>query len=294
MTHKRHVQGYMEFEKAVRFSFLTKRWFPGTHVEKRMGTAQQAKAYCTKDESRAPAGETGEYGNISTVSKGARTDLTAATDSILQGKRMRDVALENPATFVKYSRGLSEFAKFAAPPMVEIPKTCYIFWGEPGSGKSTRAFELADKDFYVPEVNNAGKYSFENYDGQAWLLLEEFDGSQLPSGELKKIMDKWPCTLPGRGYSKQGRHSGVILTSNVNPASWYKGEHDWPAIRRRCAEVWEYTRNWCSIYKAPIEAHTNPEQIENPYRPAAAAAAPNFIPPNINNIPVIDLSQDDE
>lgn len=264
-------------------------------MEKRKGTGKQASDYCKKEESRAPDGIHDELGALAGVSQGARTDLATATESILQGKRMRDVALENPTTFVKFHKGLKEFAKVASAQPAVTERTCYIFWGVPGSGKSTRAFELANDDFYVPEVNNAGRFSFENYDGQKWLLLEEFDGSQLSSADLKKIMDKWPCTLPGRGCSVPGLHHGVILTSNVNPAYWYKGEHDWSAIRRRCAEVWEYTLNWCSVYKAPISASTVPEQIVNPYRPAAAPpAAPNFVPPQIPPpivIPVIDLTQ---
>ena len=50
-TGRTHVQGYSEFRSGVRWSTIQRR-LPGAHCESRRGSAEEAKAYCTKEETR--------------------------------------------------------------------------------------------------------------------------------------------------------------------------------------------------------------------------------------------------
>lgn len=60
MNGTHHLQGYVEFDKKVRMSFV-KKFMPRAHLERRRGTAIQAAAYCMKE------GSYQQYGMMSCV-----------------------------------------------------------------------------------------------------------------------------------------------------------------------------------------------------------------------------------
>jgi hypothetical protein len=64
----RHLQGYIEFPSRRRFTQV-RNALDGCHIEPRRGSAIQAKEYACKD------GDFMEYGTMSKMSKGTRSDL---------------------------------------------------------------------------------------------------------------------------------------------------------------------------------------------------------------------------
>lgn len=252
--HGFHLQFYVEFEKKVKLSTLKNVFSKRIHWEVRKGTSEQADDYCGKDDTRVVDGITWKKGERSKVTKGMRGDLESVKEMALSGKKRKDIAMEHMGTFVKYHRGIDAWANAVGISLDEDVKsweerTCHVFYGPSGTGKSLAAdFEMNGGSVYLPEQNAQGMLSFENYSGQQWILLDDFEPKTLSAGVLKRMMDNRPCTLPGRGVARQARHKGVIITTNWNPQTWTEGAQqnvDWEALSRRCKTVWNCgTERW--------------------------------------------------
>lgn len=208
-----HLQCYIEFEKRVRFSQV-KALLPGWHLERRRGTAAEAADYCRK------GGDYTEQGAISR-GQGHRSDLDRATAAILDGRSLREVALEQPGVFVRYHGGLQRLRET----VITVHNPCtlvdpiwrwdpielsgsHIFWGPPGSGKTEYAKFLLPKALFVTHMDDLGKFDATVYSGiifddmsflhlprEAQIHLVDFDNprsihvrykvANIPSGTLK-------------------------------------------------------------------------------------------------------------
>lgn len=123
-TAKPHIQGFVVFNKNVTGKRLIESFKEfmnkhACHIDKMKGTIEQSEAYCSKAETRAPGCDPFTWGTKKTNRQGKRTDLEEATASIREmgqslpaGKKMRLLARNaaHSSTFVKYHRGLQEFA----------------------------------------------------------------------------------------------------------------------------------------------------------------------------------------
>lgn len=252
-----HLQGYVEFKKKIKLTTLKNNFNERIHWEVRKGTAEEAWHYAWKDmdctkfplkgpnEMRYPDTRW-KHGDITKVSKGSRSDLEAVKNMVLSGKKRKEIAMENAGAYMKYHRGIDAWAQ-----AVEInidddvsefhKRECYIFYGMAGSGKTLSAKRLMYGDsYYTPQKNAQGQYSFETYRGEKWLFLDEYEPKCLDCSTLKSIMDGGRCVLPARGTgnSRPGKHIGVVITSNLDPETWYKETVHWKAISRRCKQVW--------------------------------------------------------
>jgi len=239
---RHHFQGYVEFEKRVRFSQLHK-LFSQVHWEQRKGTAAQARDYCKKLESRCVDGLVYDFGTISTTSQGKRTDLDAAVAIIQGGGSLKQVAREMPSQYVLFHRGLTSLSEALAEerPLGE-PREIIIIWGERGTGKSYFAHHLFGDSLYLPDRNNSGKLSFETYNQEKTLFLDEFTGKEnLSLSDVKLICDRHKVNLPGRGKSVAGNYDRVILVSNIDPFRWYDNGPDayWNPMKRRIAAMYQ-------------------------------------------------------
>lgn len=264
-----HLQGYVEFDRRVKMSTLKNIFSKRIHWEKRRGNSQQARDYCSKEDTRVPDGLRWELGNRSiTTGPGQRTDLLELEKDIKAGKKRKELAESHGVAFMKYHKGIEALADALDLSLEEkqptyITRTNYILFGASGSGKSTWAEWMMDGDsVYRPQKNNSSMYSFETYKGEKWLFFDDFEPKYISNGTLKEIMDNRRCTLPGRGSnsSKIGRHTGVIITSNIAPDEWYDKATDnykvnWQALQRRCKVIWECgslesgdpTEDWTSL-----------------------------------------------
>jgi len=85
-----HLQGYIEMNKPVRFSHFKHR-LDGAHWEKAKGSGDSNVAYCSKEDTKA--GDFFEWGVRSR--QGARTDIQMLRDAIVEGKRGRDLFVDD-------------------------------------------------------------------------------------------------------------------------------------------------------------------------------------------------------
>lgn len=261
-TGNYHMQGYIELDKDINFSSLKKAFNERIHWEKRKGTAKEAEHYATKDEDckKWPMKKNEERfketefteGTMTDNSQGKRNDIDAAkkiiTDTTIKNKKKR-LAEECPATVVKFHKGLQVYAQWSGvsldePDDLTEPKEVYIIFGPAGTGKTLMARRLTfGKTVYVPQENNSNNISFETYNGEEWILLEDYDPGCISLGALKRMTDpNNTCVLPSRGSGSCpiARHRGVVITCNHAPESWVdglKGQTEWEAINRRCVEI---------------------------------------------------------
>lgn len=206
----------------------------------RKGTAKQASDYCENDETATKENRF-KFGIMSEPEQGKRSDLDLACDLIKNGGTLSDLAEQMPATFVRFKKGLGELKEsLTVKRQSDKPREIIIVWGYAGTGKSLFAHKMF-KDIYIADRNNSGKLSFENYQGQETIFLDEFVGKEnLSVSDLKIIADRHDCMLPGRGVSKIGNHQRLIIASNLDPEIWYpdQGATYWAPMKRRITAMY--------------------------------------------------------
>lgn len=327
-----HKHVYVEFEKKVKFDTLKNAFDREIHWEARGGTAEEAWHYAQKGmDCKEWPPSPGELryvesrwtlGKISNTKPGKRTDLDSVREMIASGATRRDIATEQFGTYVRYHRGIEAAAqamgvRLDQPVLPWIERTNYILYGTTGTGKSLMAEKIMGTDsFYIPEQNAQGALSFEEYRGEKWIFIDDFEPKTLTPGMLKRMLDNRPVTLPGRGVSRQAQHIGVIITTNHNPMTWVEGANqdmEWNCISRRCRYVWHAKETeWITMGGKDPKEHGKrdisplPELLEwaaERQRAAEAAMEQDGAGPDPNqsveysDLPqasqVIDLSQED-
>lgn len=239
-TGQLHLQGYVEFDVEVRFTWLRNTFNGRIHWEKRKGTAKQADDYSKKDDTYVAGGLRWAIGELSQPEQGKRNDLHNVAEKVLAGASLKRIAEEHPVEVIKFAKGIQTLIDLTQGIPDDVEKRVIILYGEPGTGKSSwaKAFLSEQESFYCPAMNNAGALSFESYADQEWLWMDDFASGALTAQALKCLCDRYPTQLPGRGSSKWARHVGVIITSNYPIESWFKEPVEARAIRRRCDEIW--------------------------------------------------------
>lgn len=215
-----HLQGYVVFKKKCRMAGVKKLLKDNTvHVEPARGTPTENKAYCSKLDETHLEGPW-EWGTLPAC-KGHRTDLDSAIGDIKAGKPMREVAHDNPATFVHYSKGLISLQalSFPSPDWRDLHVTW--IWGMTGTGKTRAAYD-SDPDLY--KVIMPGQW-YDGYDRQQTLLIDDFYG-QIRCSDMLNILDGYKLQLPIKGGFTWAHWTRVFITSNVPPTEAYKVKAD--------------------------------------------------------------------
>jgi len=222
-----HYQGYVEFHKQKRLSGA-KKVNGRAHWEPRMGTQEQAIAYTQKGESRVDGPwEVGVKGK----GQGKRSDLEAVATRIKDGASVRDVAMESPALYVQYGRGLHALAQITAGKYTHDGVRGVWYWGRPGTGKS-HAARQEHPDAYLKAQNKW----FDGYCGEEAIILDDLDklGGDKLGHYLKIWADKYACTAEVKGATVNLRHKVIVVTSNYHPDTlWPEDEELCEAIKRR-------------------------------------------------------------
>lgn len=246
-----HFQGYCEFENPVRLATL-QLCIPGAHWEVRRGTAQQARLYASKEDTRVEGPF--EWGTPS--AQGARSDLEEVARRLQDGESVRDVAIAFPSQYIRYSSGFTRFQALIAPRR-ERATVCFVFFGAGGCGKSSFARRLAgfvaggcDNVFMLPEEKGSGLY-WDGYRQGNVVIIDEFKGSRMRPTFFNQLVDAGPCTVPVHGGTTEFNSELIIITTNVHPRLW------WPAIQfqhslRRRLVMWPIFRrldgpNWKAL-----------------------------------------------
>lgn len=242
-----HLQGYVELKKQWRLAAL-KTYLGGDHVhiERRMGTQQEAVTYNSKEDTRKVGTSPYEYGEKRT--QGKRSDILTLRDAVYAGKRKRDIIADDELAVVhcKYHRWYNDIVSQTRPERVGQLKVI-LHVGKTGTGK-TRYVEdkhLKDKEYWVAPVSN-GTVWFDNYDGHQTVLIDDFAGaaSHMTLSMLLNILDRYVRQVPTKGGHVWWYPSTIYITTNIHPIKWYKWEdrqEQYLALERRFTEVKVFT-----------------------------------------------------
>jgi len=252
-----HFQGYIEFTSPKRLSAL-QRIIPGAHFEIRKGTSQQARDYCTKEETRT-AGPW-SIGTPGQETQGQRTDIDRGVTLIQEGgiKRLRD---EDPALYVRYSRGFDSLARsLTLPPRPEPPQVLLLF-GPTGCGKTRWFYDNTDLDsaFRMPLTTG---FWFDGYEGQPDVLIDDFAGaaSHITLAHLLQLLDRYPIRVPVKGSFVDWIPTRIMVTTNIHPKLWYnytnRSEH-FNALARRFTRLLLWRRDSTLVQRSNDGAGDN-------------------------------------
>lgn len=235
-TKTPHLQGYIEFTNAKTLKSL-KKINASIHWEFRKGTANEAAIYCKKD------GDYYEHGNI--TNQGHRTDLINICTEVKNGKKVDDIALENPVIYHQYARTLHKLEDLSfRSKFRNWMTTCDWIYGPTGTGKSHKAFDNYNPaTHYLWKLNDKWQ---DGYCGQDIIIINDFRG-EISYNELLNIIDKYPFTLPRRGREPVpllAKH--VIITCSLHPKDIYVNRNckDKLAQLLRRVKLLNFTQKW--------------------------------------------------
>lgn len=106
-------------------------------------------------------------------------------------------------------------ADFAKP--VGMERTCNVYWGKTGTGKSRMAWERAGLDAYPKDPRT--KF-WCGYNSQRHVVIDEFRGG-IDIAHLLRWLDRYPVIVEIKGGAVVFRAVEVWITSNLDPRQWY-------------------------------------------------------------------------
>jgi len=218
-----HLQGYFYFHNKKAFSVLKKK-MPRAHFKVCKGSAEDNRAYIfgpyDKDGKHKDANPDAiEWGEM--PKQGKRTDLDEIKNQIMEGKRVDEIAIEQPMTYHLYGRTLSKIEDIAMRKKFRTEMTKGIwYYGKTGKGKSHTAFENFNPDTHY-NLNVKDNGWWEGYTQQDTIIINDFRG-EISYNELLQIVDKWPHSVKRRNREPMPFLSKtVIITSSLHPESVY-------------------------------------------------------------------------
>lgn len=240
-TNTPHFQGYVEFLRAKRISSAS-RYISGSnrcHLEFRMGTQEQAIAYCKKDDTREPETTPYEGGQRSR----AKPDkLGEVVEQLVRGATPDQIAEDHPQCYLLHKEKiLDRFLELKGgrdrPPEIEI------LYGETGTGKSYSARTL-NPGYYLAPWPTGGRWWWPNYKGESCVILDEFR-HQIKFDTILSLFDRYEFNLESKGRSFSLQNCKIVITTNIDPKDWYPkvpSLHKDPLARRinEFATIWDY------------------------------------------------------
>lgn len=227
----------MEFDKPIRLNACKLALgFTNIHVERRMGSQDQAIRYCQDPGKRVPGTEFLEQGTK--AKSGKRTDLDDIKNRIDNGESMRDVAENHFADYVRYHKGFEKYKSIRKEPAPR-ETTVEVYWGPTGTGKTFKAFTENPGAYWMLPVNSQNIF-FDGYDGQECIVIDEFYG-WIPYNLMLRICDIFPLNVNTKGAAVTLQCKKVVITSNSAPVEWYKSitPAQFAALSRRLTKVEE-------------------------------------------------------
>lgn len=237
-----HIQMYLEFSMQRTFNDL-KKIFPKAHIEQRLGTKEQARDYCRKEETRLEGHNPMEFGNF--VAGGQRSDLEDIMKMVADDVPIKEIAEKYPLQYFRYAKTIDmwrqEFLRDKYSNKFRNLEVVYIY-GSAGCGKTSDILNRYGYEnvYRVFQYKNA----FDTYNGQDVLILDEYR-SNFDIELFLNIIDGYPMLLPSRYNDRVACYTKVFIISNIPLQKQYlyyqKSENEtWKAILRRIHKIYNY------------------------------------------------------
>jgi len=221
-----HLQGYIHFERNVRFNTV-KKYLPRAHIEQAKGTAEQNADYCKKD------GNFHEQGSLPKSKGDASKEAYANILKHAEDGDMDWIKSNYPRMWIQLSHRLESLQR----PKGEIldGELRHEWWvGPTGSGKSRLLWELYPEHFQ----KDTNKW-WCGYRHQDVVAIEEWSPKNECTGSFLKIWaDRYPFTGQIKGGSLQRiRPVKLIVLSNYEIDDCFPDSRDAGPLHRRFATL---------------------------------------------------------
>lgn len=239
-----HLQGACVLGFQMAFSNLkTTPGFERAHVEPMHGTPQDSRAYCSKQDP-----EPFEHGEL--PKQGKRSDLENASEKILNGATLRELAHDGNATMiVKYFKGLTTLRSLVRPPR-NGPPTVFWLHGPTGTGKTRTAMEcgrLLSQGVDDIWVSSGTLRWFDGYDGQRVAVFDDFRSKHVSSfAFLLRLLDRYPTNVEIKGGFVNWTPDVIFITSSKHPDQTFETRknfipEDLAQLHRRLTRIIEFS-----------------------------------------------------
>lgn len=225
----RHLQGYVEFSRAVRLSFLRRKFGGRIHWENRRGTQAQCIAYSKKQDTRVAGGVSGEGG---TPKKLGKDTLAQVARELSAGKGVEELSSDYPVSFITHGSKIRSYA-LKQKGQRNFAPIVTIYYGKTGTGKSAQAQKNWPDAYWVPWPKKGGWW-WPFYAGEETIILDEWR-HQISYDEILRLFDRYPYTLEEKGSNMHFVSKRIVVTTNIHPINWFPGK-DWQSkapLRRR-------------------------------------------------------------
>lgn len=231
-----HLQGTVCYKNPRSFDAIKKKYYKEIHWEVCKDTPR-AILYCKKENNFITHGEEPK-------GQGARTDLQEVRDSIANGLKVDDIAMDNPELYHQYGRTLNKIEDLLMRKKCRTEMTTGIwYYGDTGVGKSHIAFDGFTPETHYVYPNDNGWW--DGYTQQDTVIFNDFR-AEIPYNQMLQIVDKWPFTVRRRNREPMPFLSKtVIVTSSLPPWELFtrRSEEDNIAQLLRRFEVIRLTGN---------------------------------------------------
>lgn len=222
-----HLQGYVEFGNRVRLLQLKRLLLERGHYERRRGTSLEASDYCKKD------GDYEEFGELSQVIAGQRTDLIEIKDKIKSGVKEVDIADEYFGDWVRYNKSFKRYRDIIDEPKLRVELSVYYLWGAPGTGKTRLARHRSmEGGFWI--ASDVELKWFDGYGGEPNVILDDYRGAASDSWILR-VLDIYELRVPIKGGFVSWNPVNIYLTSNLPVYEMHQAVQE--AFRRRIKKI---------------------------------------------------------
>lgn len=209
-----HESGYLHWQIMVSFpakktlAFIKTIFGREAHCE--LSRSAAADEYVWKEDTRVQ-GTQFELGE-----RLFRRNNATDWDAVRRNAAANDLEAIPSDVYVRYYVSLRRIASDHAQP-ISMERTCYVFWGPTGTGKSRRAWEEAGLEAYPKDPRTKW---WCGYRGQPNVVIDEFRGD-IGISHLLRWLDRYPVSVETKGSSQPLGASNFWITSNLDPRSWY-------------------------------------------------------------------------
>jgi hypothetical protein len=252
-TRRKHLQCFVVYNVRTAFSTV-KRQLPTAHIEKMMGTPQEASDYCKKD------GDFEEFGKLPDYTGGASGGRKKAINykSIIQLAEDHDFATlkeNHPGEYFRHYHTIKRIAMDNPKPVEALDELKHEWiWGKSGLGKSYTARQ-ENPGLYIKSHNKW----WLGYKGESAVLIDDLSKTEAAwFGEhLKQWCDHYPFPAETKGDGMVIRPEKIIVTSNYTIEElWGHDENLCEAITRRFK-----VRHFVQPFQAPKKPAPVPIQV---------------------------------
>lgn len=201
-----HVQILVVYKRPVRRSQVSKT-FAG-HWEKSRSSA--ASEYVWKDDTAVPNTQF-EIGTIP-MQRNEKKDWDVIRKQAEEG----DFSAIPADIYIRCYNNLKRIAMdYSKCPAIE--RTCYVFWGRTGTGKSRRAWDEAGIQAFAKDPRTKW---WCGYQSQENVIIDEFRGD-ISISHILRWLDRYPVRVETKGGATPLLARTIWITSNLDPRKWY-------------------------------------------------------------------------